>query len=192
MECVWDVMLHAGGGKGSQVVTIPVRSGPNLATKRNEVLERYLAITEPELSGLLFVDTDILFTLDDVKRIIDSPFSITSGLYWNPSPDGGVFPVFNLGTQVDPGGSPLRLGRHEDVQDEPFLVAGIGMGFCFIRDPALRDLPPGPLWPFAEYVTPAGQPVSEDTGFCLRAAIAGYSIWVDPSIRVRHMKERAI
>jgi len=203
MESVMATLLAA-----PEVVIIPKLAGPNLARFRNEVVERFMAITEPEMEGLLFVDTDIVFYPEQVKKITESPHPITSGLYYNPKPGGldpiQAFPVFTMGH------SKYRLGTDDDIENEPFKVAGVGMGFCYIRREVLaalwgetdqpgakqgRELV-GPLWPFAEELFRTGYDeeiaLGEDTVFCRRAHQNGFDCWVDPFIEVGHIKEHML
>jgi hypothetical protein len=189
MESVLRLVMAAQ----DDVVVIAQFSGPLLARHRNEVVEGFLSVAEPKLDGMLFVDTDIIFTVADVKAIMSHPYPIVGGVYMNhdysDSPDE-TFPVFNVGEGKD-----LRRGSLGDLvgsdgpRVEPFRVSGVGMGFTYVRREVLEDLDTGPLWPFAEYEDGFGNALGEDIGFCFRARERGWTIWVDPSIRLGHMKE---
>lgn len=172
-----------------RAVLMPRQAGPNLSRFRNDVVRKFLLVEEPKLEGLLFVDTDVIFTPWDVEQIIETPYSITSAVYFNPLPDGSTFPVFNIGTKK------LRQGDHDDLKaagGKPFRVAGVGMGFCYIKRNVLQTLGTGALWPFGEYMNPDGTPVGEDVGFSIRARHHGFDCWVDPQITVRHIKEHEL
>lgn len=184
MESVMRTLIEMG----DEVIVIPRLATANLARFRNEVIERAISVAQPALDGLLFVDTDIVFTVDDVRAIIKSEYDITSGLYYGPIEDK-TFPVFNIGTKA------LRRGDHADVKGaggKPFQVAAVGMGFCYIKRDVLMTLGVGPLWPFGEYVSPGSVMLGEDVGFSVRATNHGFTCWVDPRIEVRHIKEHML
>lgn len=73
-------------------------------------------------------------------------------------------------------------------KDEIAEVSYTGMGFILIRQGVFEEI--GYPWfrPLYQDIGPAHDFCSEDVGFCLKAQEKGYSIWVDPSIVVKHEK----
>jgi GT2 family glycosyltransferase len=57
----------------------------------------------------------------------------------------------------------------------------VGFGCCLIKASVFRNL--APPW----FVYDVGKNKGEDIYFCEKARDAGYEIWVDPSVRPRHL-----
>ena len=145
---------------------------------RNQLVGQFL---ELDSDFLLFVDADIGFTVDDVKRAAGVNRGIVCGCYPKKVEGGGY--VFN------------------DIEEEDgdlVAVKEAGTGFMCIK----RDVLEAVAADADPIVTDSGKhywdlfPVgtdeskryySEDYGFCILARKAGYKIWVDRGIRLKHI-----
>ena len=163
-------------------IPISVQSGPLIARARNKVHDLFL--TETDADYLLWTDSDIIFTSEDVTHLAEHDADIVSGLYYGKDNDGQVFPVY---TQQGPKNILYRPQEPPGGMGEVF---GIGMGFCLIRRDVIESLTPvWALYPFAEMAYGKQRAVGEDVAFCIRARKKGWRVWLDPSVRVGHKKD---
>lgn len=164
-------------------------SGCSIITRaRNSLVNQFL---ESDCTELLFIDSDINFTADDVLRImaLGGDKDIVAGAYPRRAKDQKFF--------VD-----IHFNEHGGVEltEEGLLrVDRIGTGFMFIRRhvfDTLRDIhPEWKYWVDVENkhhysffdfkVTPEGY-MGEDYLFCDRAVAAGFKVWIDPDINLGH------
>lgn len=135
-------------------------------------------------SDLLFLDSDIEFSLDAFDRLIWRDTDIVSGLYYGRH-EGRNDPVayksvkqqtiFRKKSSVEP-----------ITEIRPFMeVEGVGLGFCLIKNHVLMS--------FSEKINPF-QPfgnLGEDFSFCLRCRKKGYKIMLDTTFQLNHLGEYA-
>lgn len=134
---------------------------------------------------ILWIDSDIAWEPEDVKRLYYSDADIMSGLYQS-SPDGRV-----AVHQENAEGLPTYVDKIEFMlHDFPVEVKGVGFGFVMIKQGVFETVErPWFLirrikWPDVDFYTMVG----EDYSFCAAARAAGYTIWVDPLVKVSHYK----
>jgi len=169
-------------------------SGPYLDDARNSVVAKFLDTTK--LTYLLFIDSDIYFTLDDVRAIYDfarlqHKFCIVSGAYRTERNGSYVVAgVRNFSGQIDM----LTLEQFSTLRS-PTVVDGVGAGFLLIPRAILTELQAihgSPCPWFDEPIDEHGVHLGEDYGFCERVTKLGHKIFLHPDIRVTHVKPIAL
>lgn len=172
------------------VTIIQKRSGPMISEARNAIFDVARRMELP----LLFVDTDSAFTLDDIQALLDTGEQIISANIDVQHENGRRSPA---GHQLDENGlyRPLQPGDLRNRRG-PVNVAAVGMGCTLIRPPVLEALEPGPLFPFAETIHTSAwakqQPIGEDVTFCKRAREVGFRSFIEPNVKVGHVKSRVV
>lgn len=167
-------------------------SGPLISSSRNMVLELFLQGT---YTHLLWVDSDIVFKPEYVKKLLDDDKDIVGGLYYNLSPQRLYQ---GLWTHVKDYGFPVALtkddtGNYHTLDSVPELgvhpVDALGMGFTLVRREVIETLGVDreAMWPYAE-ATMEGHAAGEDVTFCLRAKEKGFTTWLDVEVMLGHMK----
>lgn len=180
-------------------------SGAHVPSGRSKIVRDFLAHpAKPD--WLWFVDTDATFAPDVLERLVAAadpkvrPIvgALAFGVRVATDDDGND--LFD-----DVGASPLRLfptiyffGEHgtqclEDYPpDQLVRVHGTGAHCLLIHRSVLADErwfdDPCPL-PWFQMRWAAGEEVSEDTFFCVRAGAMGYPIHVHTGIRTGHVKQ---
>jgi hypothetical protein len=166
--------------------------GDSLVSRaRNSLAADFLA---SDATHLLFLDTDLIFTPQQITRLISHDEAIVAGLYPKKQPE--LAWVCN----VLPGQVPDARGLQR--------VKYIGTGCLLIRRDVLERMTAE--IPSCAYITDAGQiqrtehdlfPVgpmfdpeqqivryhSEDWGFCRRALDLGYDIFADTLVALKHV-----
>lgn len=135
---------------------------------------------------IFWIDSDISWEPDDFLRLYKQPQDVI----------GGVYRTSELGTVAvninNEHGLPQFV--HETsflLQDAPMKVDGIGFGFLAVKAGVFETMPRPWFktrtvqWLDVPYETDMG----EDYSWCVSAVKAGYDLWVDPLVRVRHHKE---
>ncbi|GEM_PF-6246351 len=166
-------------------------SSPYIQANRNEILRRVLKFEQAnpgfEFDYLLWLDTDMVFTFEHVKKLmarLGGGMDFVSGTYFNPK-DGGILPV----AYRKDGGKYSWLSEKDIAGKGMLEVDAVGFGFCVMRAGIARDLM-GKFnsRPFDLRYLPDGGMVGEDQIFCERAKELGWKIWLDTSIVVKHAK----
>lgn len=133
---------------------------------------------------ILWIDSDIAFTPQDVIKAYESPYDIVSGAYLLASGEVVVYrELFGQGYTYD----------ELKALTEPVKVFGAGMGFMAVKSGVFESLTRP--WFQSPTVTTErnGQEftfpiMGEDLSFCYRAGQAGFEIWLDPAIKLQHHK----
>lgn len=112
---------------------------------------------------LLFIDSDIIFPADALKRLIDLQKGCATGIYWRRSENAHLPVIYS---ELKPRG----LFNHEPKGttftgqiEGSERVAGCGMGFCLIRKDVLQKISKRFISPFEPY-----RGLGEDLAFCYR------------------------
>ena len=187
--------LHNCGGRilnGGGYISL--RSGPNIAGARNKVVEQFL---RGDAEWLLFLDSDMVPAPDTAERLVQAadPVErpIVGGLCFGAKDDfDGYSEYFPTLYRFTSEGSSLRF--QEWPEDDWVKVDGTGAACLLIHRDVLEKIGsenPEPFRWFQEIVV-NGRPWSEDMTFCLRAAVAGFPIWVHTGIQVGHVKDRIV
>lgn len=130
---------------------------------------------EVDYDYIMWIDSDIVFNPQDFQTLLDKDREIIAGLY-NAS-DG------NFACRVidDADGATKQV-------IEPVEAEWVGMGFMLIKRGVLEMIEP----PWFQSTVVDGQFVTEDIYFCLMARKAGFKVYVDPEVTVRHLKEHLL
>lgn len=135
---------------------------------------------------ILWIDSDIGFTPDDVIKAYESPYDIVTGAYLLPNGEVTVYPqLFSTGF----------TWNHVKEMKEPMRVFGAGMGFMAVKSGVFESLTrPWFQSPMVKMTSPYDEKeysfpiMGEDLSFCHRANEAGFEVWLDPSIKLIHHK----
>lgn len=122
---------------------------------------------------LLMIDSDMTFTLDDVRRIekLLEKRDIVTGLYKMGT---GEWAIFKDNQPIEP-------------KEEIFEIDACGAGFLGISKRVQLD------YPFTRrFNEKTGMWRGEDMSFCDLARDKGYKIMCEPSIRLGHIKTKVI
>jgi hypothetical protein len=130
---------------------------------------------ELRATHLLFVDSDMLFPTDTLKRLLAHDKDII-GVEYNKR----KFPLETV-TAYFP--------NTEKSETEPYKVGVAGTGVMLIKLSLFSDPKLDKNW-FSFGRNAKGENViGEDGWFCNTARDAGYDVWVDPTIKVLHLGE---
>ena len=143
--------------------TFSIKTGPCLLKNRSDIVK--------EARGseyLLFIDSDMLFGEDILKRLIACDKDIV-----------GV----DASTKQIPRQTTVKFDG--DMPDNLFKCLGVGMGVTLIKTDCLESIIK-PLFKF-EYNEDGNIITGEDIWFCKQAIRSGLEIWCDPTIEVKHI-----
>jgi hypothetical protein len=180
------------------------QSPPYLDIHRNVIVEHFL--NQTDLDKLLFVDSDIEFTVDDIVALDEADLDVVSGWYRNPDEKGQLHPVvYGWGPRKESNGrhtSTVQIETDEDLMDLPEVkpqiaqVTAAGTGFVMLTRNMLADM--GDLYGlpqpwFVEQAVigkPGEDPVwhGEDLMFGLRASKMGRPWHVHKGVHLPHRK----
>lgn len=149
--------------------------------KRNDVNEQRPFKGQITYDKILWIDSDIIFTVDDAMRLLDHDKDVVSGAYLLGSGEVTAYPKL-----LGPG---FTYGEVKEMT-EPVEVAGCGFGFLAVRQGVFESLS-RPWFQAAMVTTEDGfsfPMMGEDLSWCKRVIDAGFEIWFDPTIRVTHHK----
>jgi hypothetical protein len=133
---------------------------------------------ESHSSHLMFIDQDMQFPRDGIKKLIELNKSICGANY----NQRGMPLTSTMKIEVD---GKLYSGGLE-FPNEPFTVYALGTGFMLIDMDVFNNLE-FPWFQVVEDPDPK-EFTTEDVYFCKQAG-KKYEIWCDPSIKVGHIGE---
>lgn len=161
---------YEGHRKKNQLVLINVKSS-TIPEARNLCVEKALQI---EADKLLFIDSDMVFRIDALERLLQSGLDVIGAAYPKRI-DGGLLNFLAM---------PSR-DEYNDAEIEP--VRGIGMGFMLIDANVIKKLQkPWFEWGYfgAETLREVGIEegrtfMSEDYYFCLKVRASQCGVFMD-------------
>lgn len=135
---------------------------------------------------IFWIDSDIEWTVEDFEKIYRSDLNIVGGLY-QTHPNGRVAAAF-----FDENNLP-KVAVESDfiLHDEPLEMYGVGFGFIAMKSGVFEScdrpwfLMERIKWPHLEFELNVG----EDYSFCINARRNGYTVYIDPTVKLRHHKE---
>ena len=136
---------------------------------------------------IFWIDSDIEWSARDFMKLYTSGLNVVSGLYV----------LDTMGTVAvnfpNERGVPTRVNKVEFLlHDKPVEVGGVGFGFVCMKYGVFESIPrPWFLIGKVQWSPESEMRVNvgEDYSWCGKAQQAGYRIYVDPTVRVRHHKE---
>lgn len=176
---------------------IAVRSGPRIAHARNDIVAAFLEKTDCE--WLLMVDTDIVFTPEDVEMMfqaadpVERPF--ISGVYYGGGPMSEVSPIIYKFVHRESEDEDPIAPIIDYPQNAVCKIDAAGAGFLLLHRDALFMIGEhfGKPYPwFAEGTVYRGMEFGEDIAFFLRAADRGFPLYVHTGVQLGHVKPRVI
>ena len=156
---------------------IAFQMGSLIYTSRNDLARKAV---EMGADQVLWLDSDMLFKPDTLKRLIDGQKygDIVSGLYFRRvAPYSPV--LFDTLTIDDEG---CKWTEPKEIPNEIFEVQAVGFG-CVLTP---TDVFLSVVEKFGLMFSPIMN-VGEDLSFCWRARQCGYKIVVDPSVECGHV-----
>ena len=121
------------------------------------------------------LDTDMVFRLEDLERLLAHDLDVVSGLY--QAGDGRLMAAPEWVEGLNAKWPPTPDRKWPEGLSE---VVATGMGCIAIKRAVFEKIGSG----WFDYLPTAG----EDVSFCKRVADAGYTIWLDPGVRIGHIK----
>jgi len=168
---------------------LPVYSGVNISSGRNEIVEQFLA---GDAEWLLMLDADMTFDRFIVEQLVEAADSetapIVGALAFGVS-DGELFPT--LYSMVEEDGGPQTIRFLDFPENEMFQVVGTGAACVLIHRRVFRavaDKEFSHAYPWFQEGEIRGSRVSEDMTFMLRAGQLGFPVFVHTGISVGHQK----
>jgi hypothetical protein len=177
---------------------IRMSSGPRIAATRNKLVKQFLGRPE-SAEWLWMVDADMTFTPDIVDRLLASADKnerpIVGGLCFAGGRGPFAYPTLYRFAK-DIHGAPLCMRIEDYPRDALLRVDATGAACLLVHRSVFQAIlanRPNTAFPWfaeAELPNPAGEAreIGEDITFCMRAAEAGFPVYVDTSIRVGHRK----
>lgn len=150
-------------------------------TIKNNIVENRPLEGAIDYDKILWIDSDINFTPEDVLKLINSDKDIISGAYLLATGEVTAYREI-LGPSY----------TYDEVlkMTEPVKIAGCGFGFLAVKKGVFESLS-RPWFQSALVKTKDGfefPMMGEDLSWCKRVTDKGYEIWLDPTIRVTHHK----
>lgn len=130
---------------------------------------------------LLFIDSDIVFPLDGLEKLLAHSTDVATGIYYMSGRNNYRPCIYRF----------TASGMVENfalIPDKPFRVDAAGCGFMLISRRVLEVLPGNAF----DHLTINGVQLGEDVSFCHRLRDAGLAIMADPSIRLGHIKTEIV
>lgn len=165
-------------------------AGPLIAMARNILCRQFLA---GSMEWLWCVDTDIVFapgTLPALAAAADAAERpVMSGLYWVAAREQQVPAAYHA--HAADGDGELTFSPFKDWPDGTLLkVHAAGAGCLLIHRGVLEkiqaDAGGAEVW-FRESMH-GSRHIGEDLSFCIRAAAAGFGLYVHTGVQVGHVK----
>ena len=153
---------------------------------------------ELEYDYMMWIDSDVQFSVDDFFSLYEMDKDIASGWYAQPGATNGNYytPVVEkMDNKYFLSNGFFQFLRVKDFEykKNPFKADYIGFGWVLIKQGVFEKL--NYPW-FAPRLITISETISEmsseDVGFCLDARAAGFELWVNPKVRVGHVKSFAI
>lgn len=183
---VWDLLALRRHPLVSECIHVPGGPG-NFDVARNKVAAAFL---QGGADHLLTVDTDMAFAVADMEALLADGLPVVSAVYFiADEPPRACF------SRRDPTGYLKRVAWA--WRQDPFEVDACGGGFMLIRRDVLTDIGredadrAGP-WYRQSAVGASGSVLEPDHAFCQRVQQAGHGVYVDPLVRVGHIKARVL
>lgn len=154
--------------------------GGYVTMNRNRLVRHAL---ETHTSHLLFIDNDMVFNPSAIQRLVDSDKDIV-GVNYNARGTPGQ-PVVSTIKIVDPANDPNKDKIiTTEFSAQLFTLYALGTGFMLIKTHVFEKMESP--W-FVAGEDKNGECFTEDVEFCRKAHIAGFDVWCNPTIQIKHI-----
>lgn len=158
--------------------------GASVEHARKVLIERFLE-TDCEYYFALDADGYYLGNFDPFERLISLDKDIVGGMYfYKRKPCLPVYRPLDLQEEYEKTGS-FPENYKWKIPTEPFEVRWLGNGFKLVKREVIKKLKEKFLVPNLPMIY-KGEYVSEDWAFDERARDMGFTVWVDPTIKLGH------
>lgn len=140
----------------------------DVADNRNKLAQYAI---DNNFSHIFFVDADTTFNNDVIHRMMACNKDIVALAY-----NHRRLPLESVVR-------PLDGDIHKPIPTTLFECESAGTGSMLIRTEVFKKLQK----PYFDFTYENGERIGEDINFCRKARKAGYSVWIDPTIPVRHL-----
>lgn len=158
---------------------------------RNTLTRKFL---ESDATELLFIDSDLVFSVDHVKRILSHDVELVGGMYPKKQQEPVAWVINTLDDQ--PSGRPDRLCEVKYVGTGFMkisrcvfekMIKAFGSEIAYISDHDHKTLEYD-FWHMGVYEYPDGHRryLSEDWWFCQMWRDLGGKVWADQAVILRH------
>lgn len=165
--------------------------GSNVPLARNGSINKLKSnLCRQTLDGFeyyLSLDADIVFTIDQLKRLIDYNLDIVSGMYpYKSDRRTAVAGKFNVLGAID---LDMKLSMNKTGL---MKIGWVGSGFLLIKKTVLEQMDyPWFRYKLVSWVDDAGDvhqvELSEDATFCLNARKYGFPTYIDCDCKLEHL-----
>ena len=178
-------IIQSGGLHGGW---LPMAGQSDIYVARNTLANQF--VQNKQFDTIMWIDSDIGFTRDHLKQLLDSDEPVVSGLYTDkcqpprpfcrgeqgePIPDEDIPTIGMIPTSFLPGGF-LKIDRivYQTIIDKKLAPEYGGV----------NDLPT--FWQFYNGRIFNHNLLSEDYSFSLMVRDAGFQPWIDCGVRLNH------
>jgi hypothetical protein len=140
---------------------------------RNLITEHFLST---QATHLLFIDSDMLIPADLAEKLLSHDKDIVSVLYYGRTKPEPMFQVRKNGELQT-----IQFPKNSLIQAD-----SVGLGACLIKRKVIEDLSQNPEPLFKTEFLSKTTIKSEDTFFCEKAKAAGFKIFIDTGLEVKH------
>jgi hypothetical protein len=134
---------------------------------------------------IMWIDSDISWTIEDFMKLYSSKDEIISGLYFNES----------MTPMCSKNGEGVNLADYIKT-GEKVEIDGVGFGFLCVKSGVFENVKrpwfETKLIPIDEKNPSFVVPLGEDFSWCLKAKDAGYKILLDTSVLLSHHKKVSV
>jgi len=155
-------------------IFIHADNGP-IDTLRNDLVEKALA---EGCTHILMCDVDQIYPVDTIKKLLSHKVPVVAGSVPRRYPPFDPIMLRN----IDGVPTPMNVGDYEDGALVPVDATGTG---CIMYNLEVFRKLPYPWFKFRKQAD--GRTLGEDIGLCMDLKKAGYSIYVDTSVKIGHL-----
>lgn len=184
MPCVKSIPTKTVGSLLNTVekgfVDAMIVDGSLIYDSRNDIAR---VAVDNDYDYVLYVDSDMVFDKDDLKRLIEHNVGICSGLYLTRRGENKNVIYSKIITRRR---FPFRAPKliHDNRSTGFGRIAACGFGFCLIQTSVLKTM-------FKHYknLFEPFKGVGEDIAFCIRARRCGFYTFCDRDVKLGHIGE---
>lgn len=141
---------------------------------------------------ILWLDSDIIFSLEDFQKLLRANKQIVSGLYYLHDERRNFFAAIKDWDEkfFEKHGT-FEWLSNKDIENktEPFKVDHVGMGFMLMKAGVMENLPYPWFRPTMANFLNIQEICTEDVAFCHHIKEKQFNIWIHPEVIVKHEKK---